>query len=273
MAQILVIDEDQSTGVLLKNALSEQGYVVHIAATASEGLAASLEHTPSLILLSNTLPDQPGMDVFTILRSRARTIYIPVMFLASRGDAKQQNAILQAGADDFITKPFDIDILSLRIRNMIKHTERDGLQHPQTGLPTGRLLQERVRNLADEYGWYKIDFEIDGFANFREVYGFMTGQEVLNYAAGLLSSMVQAHGTADDFIGHRADAEFMVITRLEKGDALRDALQKEFDEGVLSFYNYMEREQGYIDIADSSGGHTHAPLMHAKIKTQQGEAE
>src|SRR5262249_12901104 len=152
-----LIDSDPADVELIRTALAEQGHSVRTAANGNDGLVAALEKTPSLVLLALSLPDQSGLDVFRTMRSRARTEHVPVMFLAERGESSQQNAVLQAGADDFIVKPFDTDILSLRVRNAIKRTERDGLHHPQTGLPTGRLIQERVRALADEYGWYKID--------------------------------------------------------------------------------------------------------------------
>lgn len=273
MPRVLLIDDDPSASELLRVAMEEQGYDFEVAFSAAEGLALSLEKSPVLILLANRLPDQTGLDVFRVLRSRARTMYIPVMFLAGRNEAAHQNEILQAGADDFILKPFDVDILGLRIRNAIQRTERDGLHHPLSGLPTGRLIQERIRALADEYGWYKIDFDIENFGAFRESYGFMTGQEVINFAAGLIHDLVQAEGTPDDFIGQRADTEFVIITALANGPDLRLALESRFNEGILSFYNFMEREQGYLLVNNQSGEAVQMPLMRARLKVQEGEPE
>jgi PleD family two-component response regulator len=197
--------------------------------------------------------------------------HIPVMFLAEYEEAGQQNTILSAGADDFIVKPYDIDILGLRVRNAIQRVEREGVNHPRSGLPTGRLIQERVRQLADEDGWYKIDFTIDNFEAFRELYGFMTGEEVIAFAAGLVNEIVQEAGTSEDFVGHRADHEFMIVTRLENGSRMRNLLEQRFNEGALSFYNFMQREQGYIEVDDGAGGHARKPLMAARIKVQEGE--
>ncbi|MHB8627829.1 MAG: response regulator [Aggregatilineales bacterium] len=273
MSRVLLIDSDPADAELIRTALTEQGHVVRVAANGSDGLAATLEKTPSLVLLALNLPDQSGLDVFRTMHGRARTEHIPVMFLAERGEASQQNEVLYAGADDFIIKPFDTDILSLRVRNAIKRAERDGLHHPQTGLPTGRLIQERVRALAEEYGWYKIDFILDHFAAFREAYGFMTGQEVMTFAAELIGDGVRTVGTPEDFIGHRADDEFTIVTRLANGPALKAQLETRFNGDVLTFYNFAEREQGYIELIDASGEQTQHPLMRARIKVQQGEAE
>jgi PleD family two-component response regulator len=273
MSRVLLIDSDPADSELIRAAFSDQGYTFQYAATGSDGLRLALDKTPSLVLLALTLPDQSGLDVLTALRERARTAQVPIMILAERREASQQNAVLKAGADDFIVQPFDTDILSLRVRNAIKRSERDGLHHPQTGLPTGKLIQERVRALADEYGWYKIDFIIDQFTTFREIYGFMTGQEIMNFAAELIGEVVGASGTADDFIGQKDDDEFVIVTRLTNGPLICTELVRRFDEGVKSFYNFMEVEQGFIEVDDGLGGQVQQPLMHARLKVLEGEPD
>jgi len=271
--RLLVIDNDPMIDAVLKPYLNQHGYATQVAGTAADGLNEALAHPPSLILLSVTLPDRPGLEVFRTLRERARTAHIPVMFLADHMDARRQNELLSAGADDFINKPFDLDILGLRIRNAVQRTERDGLHHPRTGFPTGRLVQERIRALADEYSWYKIDFSIDNFGVFRDLYGFVSSEEVIGFAANLVNEVVHQAGTPDDFVGQRDDTDFVIITNLKHGPDLRDALQKRFNEEVLAFYSFMERDQGYIQVDDGAGGLAQKPLMAARIKVQEGEPE
>ena len=69
------------------------------------------------------------------------------MVLAGHSEMTLQNKVLEEGAYDFIEKPLDIDILTLRVRNALRRAEREGLTEPRTGLPTGRLIQERLRVL------------------------------------------------------------------------------------------------------------------------------
>jgi DNA-binding response OmpR family regulator len=271
--RILIVDPDATISMTLEPYFKEQGFQAMVVPSGTAALSEVLGHPPSLILLAARLPDSTGLDIFRQLRSRVRTAHIPVMFLAEHKDADQQKDLLAAGADDFITKPFDIDILGLRVRNAIKRAERDGVTHPHTGLPTGRLIQERIRALADELGWYKIDFSIENFNAFRDNYGFMTSEEVITFAAHLLNEVVQSDGAADDFMGHRDDTDFVVITKLANGPALKAALEKRFNDEALSFYSFMEREQGYIEVIDGNGGKVQKPLMSAKIKVQEGEPE
>jgi PleD family two-component response regulator len=271
--RILIVDGDPLNTSMLQPYFSQQGFEVQVQDSGASGLTQALAQPPSLILLAVSLPDGPGLDVFQQLRRRPRLAHIPVMFMAEHGESRHQNAILSAGADDFIIKPYDVDILSLRVRNAIQRVERDGINHPRSGLPTGRLIQERVRELADEYDWYKIDFTIDYFDAFRDLYGFVTSEEVIAFTTGLVSEVAQGVGKPDDFLGHRGDHEFVIITDRSHGPQMRDALEKRFNDGALSFYNFMEREQGYIEVDDGAGGRVQKPLMSARIKVQEGEPE
>ncbi len=271
--RILIIDGDPVNISLLQPHFSQQGFDVQVAESGANGLNQALGQPPALILLAVSLSDGPGLDVFRQLRDRPRLAHIPVMFLAEHAEANRQNAILSAGADDFIVKPYDVDIVGLRVRNAIQRVERDGINHPRSGLPTGRLIQERVRALADEFDWYKIDFTIDNFEAFRDLYGFVTSEEVIAFTVGLVNEVVREAGNPEDFVGHRGDHEFVIVTRLANGPHLRDLLKNRFNEGALSFYNFMEREQGYIEVEDGSGGRARRPLMSARIKVQEGEAE
>src|SRR5260221_12246834 len=143
--QILVIDNDANSIMALEHYFNPQGFKVSVAKTGAEGLNEAQARLPALILMSTHLPDKPAQEVFLGLRSRARTSSIPIMFLADRADAKLQNELLAAGADDFIAKPFDVELLGLRVRNAIQRREREGVHHPLSGLPTGRGLQEHLR--------------------------------------------------------------------------------------------------------------------------------
>jgi len=266
---ILIIDEDYAVGATLEPYFKGQGYQTSLVKTGADGVNEAMTHLPAIILLSTRLSDGPGLNIFRQLRARSRTAHIPIMFLADHQDSKQQKDLLSAGADDFILKPFDVDILGLRVRNAIKRQDREGLHHPRSGLPTGRLLEERERALAGESGWYKIDFGIANFDAFREHYGFMTGEEVIAFTARLINEVVQAAGTPDDFSGHRNDTEFVVINRQENGAKLRDLLEKRFNEEVLAFYTFMERDQAGVEIPDGSGGMIKKPLMAANIRVEE----
>lgn len=266
--RILIVDDDEDVAEPFAAYFAGEGYAVDVAADSDQALAAANRALPSLIILGARLADTDGLDLFNTFRARPRTAHIPVIFVAHRAESDRRNALLRAGADDFMAQPFDIDILGLRVRNAIARTEREGVIEPRTGLPTGRLLQERLRRLADEDGWAKLDIAIRDFDAFSERYDFLTADEVLLFTANLLTEVCQEVGTEDDFIGHRAGQHFVVVTHEGSGPALSARLKARFDTEVKAFYNFMDREQGYILIEDGYGGTKEAPLMTLDVKLQ-----
>src|SRR5437667_10629524 len=107
--RILIIDGDPLNASVLQPHFSQQGFEVQVCDSGTNGLNQALAQPPALILLAVSLPDGPGLDVFRQLRQRPRLSHIPVMFMAEHAEARQQNTILSAGADDFIVKPYDVD--------------------------------------------------------------------------------------------------------------------------------------------------------------------
>lgn len=268
--RLLVIDDDTSLGDTLTHHFTTEGYEVQSALTGQDGLERARTWRPHVILLAVRLVDMAGLDVFQELRGTSRTAHIPVMFLAGRGDALQQNKILEAGAYDFLEKPLDLDILALRVRNALRRAERDGRSEPRTGLPTGRLIRDRLDALDHESDWYRIDVTIIGFDVFRDLYGFVTANEALRFAGNLIAQIVDKHGAPTDFVGHYTGTEdFVVVTQIAHGPRLHALLAERIGQELASFYNFEERDRGYVLVEDSAGGYVQKPLMAARVRAVQ----
>ncbi len=116
--RILVVDDEPTIRRFLRAALSSHGHEVLEAATAQEALAAVLAHRPDLIILDLGLPDMDGVEVTRRLREWSQ---IPIIILSVREHETDKVAALDAGADDYLTKPFGIEELSARIRVAMRH--------------------------------------------------------------------------------------------------------------------------------------------------------
>jgi DNA-binding response OmpR family regulator len=267
----LVIEQDASLAETLKRHFEREGYRVEIALTGRDGLEKARTAHPRLILLAARMGDISGLDTFRILRDKPRTNHIPVIMIAGVEHEMLQYEVLDLGAYDFIEKPIDLDILALRVRNVLRRVEREGLAEVRTGLATGRLLDEQVNGLANRLGWSKIELTIDSFADFRDLYGFVTANEALRFAGNLIAQLVTDNGSTDDFVGHRSGTEtFVIITTLGRGPTLQRALQERVTTELLSFYNFMERDQGYVLVEDGSGAYVQRPLMAAQVTVERG---
>ncbi|MFA6137104.1 MAG: response regulator [Sulfurimonas sp.] len=120
--KILIVDDEKSIQKLLDLALGAGGYITLQATTAKEGLLLSLSHLPHLILLDLTLPDMDGKDFLKQLREWST---IPVIILSSRDNEETKIALLEGGADDYVTKPFSTGELLARIKATLRRFETE----------------------------------------------------------------------------------------------------------------------------------------------------
>jgi two-component system KDP operon response regulator KdpE len=114
----LVIEDDPSVRRFLRASLSAQGFRLHEAVTGREGLAAAASHNPEVVLLDLGLPDGDGIEVTRKLREWSR---VPIIVISARGREDDKVTALDAGADDYLTKPFGVNELLARIRVALRH--------------------------------------------------------------------------------------------------------------------------------------------------------
>ena len=149
--RILVVEDDFDISNMLRIYFTGQGYDVQVAPRGGDALTLTRRQLPQLIVLDIMLPDMNGYEVCRELRSATRTSHIPVIFLTQKDERSDKIAGLELGADDYITKPFDIEELKLRVKNQIDRAERDNYTDPNSGLPSSSLIEEKLRELMREF--------------------------------------------------------------------------------------------------------------------------
>jgi PleD family two-component response regulator len=260
-ARLLIVEDDHDISNMLKIYFTGLGYEVDAAIRGGEALEKTKHVLPHLIVLDIMLPDIDGYEVCRTLRTNTRTSHIPVIFLTQKDERSDRLQGLELGADDYITKPFDIEELKLRVQGAIRRSERESLTDPRSGLPAGRLIEEQLRRIIRETGWAYMDVRINDFDPFRDVYGFVASDDVLRFAAMILGEVLDELGTSGDFIGHAGGDNFIIITREESADSIRQRLKIRFSEEIQTHYNFMDRQQGFILAPKAEGQNEKFPLM------------
>ena len=271
--RILVVEDDFDISNMLRIYFTSQGYEVVVAGRGGEALDRCRQQLPNVIILDIMLPDIDGYEVCTRLRTNLRTSHIPIIFLTQKDERSDRIAGLELGADDYITKPFDMEELRLRVQNAMRRAERESLTNPTTGLPSGLLNEEQLRLLMRKPDWGLLYIGVDGLDDFNSAYGFLAGDDVLRFMALLLSEMVDAMGAPEDYIGHVGGDKFMVISRADLSRALAGALKTKFAGGILSHYSFIDRERGYIIIKDADGNDRRVPLMRMCVGLIQSDTQ
>jgi len=130
MTLVLVVDDDPQILRALTINLEVRDYVVEPAATAGEALRLAARRPPDLVVLDLGLPDRDGLDVIHGLRGWTR---VPIVVLSGRTDSADKVAALDAGADDYVTKPFEVEELCARLRAVTRRAD-------PLGEPAGAVL-------------------------------------------------------------------------------------------------------------------------------------
>src|SRR5688500_15672516 len=150
MARILVIEDEGDIRQVLDFNLRLAGHEVLAAAKGQEGLRLAREQHPDLVLLDLMLPDLPGMEVCRALKDDSSTRRIPVMMLTARGEEIDRVVGFELGADDYVTKPFSVRELVLRIRAVLRRNEHEGAPIASVEFGCLRIDREAHRIWVEE---------------------------------------------------------------------------------------------------------------------------
>ncbi len=264
-ARLCIVEDDVDIANMLRIYFTSQGYDVDVAHRGNDALELTRHAMPHLIVLDIMLPDIDGYEVCRTLRTQTRTSHIPVIFLTQKDERSDKLQGLELGADDYITKPFDIEELKLRVQNAIARAEREALTDPTSGLPTGRLIEDQLRRIIRNKGWAFMDIRVNAFEAFKDVYGFIAANDVLRFTGMILGEVVDEKGTLNDFLGHAGGDNFVIITAEANAPAVKARLIERFGDDILSHYNFMDRQNGFVMAPDEKGQMQRSALMNLSV--------
>jgi DNA-binding response OmpR family regulator len=264
-ARVLIVEDTEEVAEMLVLFLGSRGLKVTIASDGETALKLVREVLPNLIMLDVGLPDTDGYTLFTRFREISRTRYIPVLFLTRRNKKSDKIAGLQLGADDYITKPFDLEELYLRVQNCVNRALRDHLSDPYTGLPTGPIADDELEKARGKADRAKLEFRLQNLSDFRDLYGVLAVADVLRYTALLLNRELNALGSPDDFLGQIGEESFVLLTAPGKVDALRKIILEKFDRDATQHYSFAERQGDKVKVTGPLGQKHVLPILRLDV--------
>jgi PleD family two-component response regulator len=276
---IMIVEDDLDTAEMLSAYFEAQGYNVVTAAWGNDAVKLCQEKLPDLVIQDIRLPDINGYDVVRELRKHLRTSSVPIIFLTERKARDDKLAGLKLGAVDYITKPFDMQELRLRVRNALRRANYASLVSPVTGLPGKEVADERLEGLVGQDKWAVLYVSIGDMAPFNEIYGFVAGDDVLRAVGLILSNVVDEAGTLEDFVGHVGQSEFLLITQQSRATDIRDKLTARLSRAFHYFYPVKDLESGQVAapmtaqvgmVTASSGSYdSAASILNAAVVAQE----
>lgn len=241
--KILIVEDDLDVAEMLNAYFRVQGYDVFTVNWGEDGVRSCQTTHPDLIILDIRLPDIDGYEVARRLRADRRTADIPIIFLTEKRDRSDRLQGLEIGADDYITKPFDVQELRLRVRNALKRVSQGSLTNPVTGLPEGALVDEKLAEICNKDGVALLLVSIENMVSFREAYGFVASDDVLRAISLMIVNTMRETSRPEDFLGHLSGADFILVVPPSNLAALSEKLRLRLEQSIEYFYPIKDREQ------------------------------
>ena len=236
---MLVIEDDRGLAEMLHVYFNTHGYDVLTCAWGEKAFEVASEEIPDIILLDIRLPDIDGFEVCRRLRDSHKTRGIPIIFLTERHERKIRLQGLEMGVVDYITKPFDIQELRLRIRNTLNRAKLVGVDNPVTGLPerdsVTEMLNKAITTGADT-DWGMLVVSLQGVESFRETYGFIASDDVIRVTGMTLKNAAEEIGGESSFCGHLGDSSFVLIIHALRLEQLHKRIVERIAESLKYFY-------------------------------------
>ena len=242
-SKILIVEDDLDVAEMLNAYFRVQGYEVFTVNWGEDGVRAAQTVLPDLMILDIRLPDIDGYEVARRVRTDRRTNEIPIIFLTEKRERIDRLQGFEVGADDYITKPFDVQELRLRVRNALKRVSQGSLTNPVSGLPEGPLVEERLADVIHKSGWALLHICINHLDTFREAYGFVASDDVLRAISLMINNTMKENSSTEDFLGHISPTDFVIVITPANLPVFQERIRSRLEQSLDYFYPIKDREQ------------------------------
>lgn len=264
--KVLIVDDAPEVRALLAGLLGSENYELAFAGTGGEGIEMARKLTPDLILLDVMLPDLEGFEVCRRLREIRYLDAVPVVLVTSLSDRESRLKGFEAGADDFITKPFEFEELLFRIEINLNRAARVDSSDPLTGLPGSVAGQEELkRRVVDGSPFAYMLVRIEGLRPYRSVYGSEKVEDVVGYTADIIKEVKGKQGSGDDFASYLGGGTFSIATVPGRAELFSRSIIHLFEEGIGGFFSAGDLARGCFTTFDRRGGMLDNPLLSISI--------
>ncbi len=252
--RILVADDDEDIRAYLEITLELAGFEVELATDGLEALHVARHQHPDVVVLDVMMPKLDGIEALRQMREDPRTSHVPVMLLTARVQTGDAITGLDAGADDYLTKPFDPDELVARVRAAMRRADTQRTRNPLTGLPGNESILAKLSQLLAAPGGFALLYvDLDRFKPYNDHYGFLRGDEALAALGSVLQEVRDELDDAEAFVGHVGGDDFVVLVRPDLAESTAHLICERFDAVVPTLYDAVDLAAGGIEVTDRRG--------------------
>ncbi len=263
--KILTLDDDPDILDVLELTLSED-YIVFQGKNGEEGLRLAKAHSPDLIITDYKMPVMDGRQFCRFIKKDILLQHTPIIMLTGKGEVRDKVGGLEAGADDYLVKPFEPNELLARIRMILRRTKRSLDANPLTRLPGNSSIMDELQYRIQAQNPFAVGYaDLDKFKAYNDTYGFERGDEILKETAHILIEATQEKGNSETFVGHIGGDDFVFICDDNLADGISQEVIRKFDLKAPQFYSEKDRIRGYILAKNRQGEQIKVGLLAISI--------
>ena len=262
---IYIIDDDKYSLQDLKELFSgnEDYRFVNV---STEEINKALINIPSLIIINEDNVDRDIEELCTTIRKNEDNSITPIIVISSNADKVHRLNVLRKAVEYYIRKPVDQDYLYYTIKNLMRLMYTNRRVSPLTGLPGNvQIHAELKKRLFNKEDFGVLYIDLDNFKAYNDVYGFIKGDEIIEFTARTIVKNVHAIQNNDCFVGHIGGDDFVAIVSKTNYDTVCQDIINEFDSEILNYFTEEDRKRGYIEVANRRGILEDFPLTSISI--------
>ncbi len=263
--EIYIIDDDDSS-IMIFRELFKNDHEFKFISVKTEDIDIALKNIPSLIVINEDAIDRDVVDLCKKIRKDEDNTITPVIVVSSNGSKEHRVRILQESIEYFIKKPVDEQYLYHTVKNLNRLLASNRRISPLTGLPGNvQIHAELKKRIQGKEPFCVLYLDLDNFKAYNDVYGFLKGDEIIEFTAETILKLVHTDEISNTFVGHIGGDDFIAIVPGTNCDKLCQNIIAYFDSNVKKFFTDDDIEKGYIEVANRKGIIEQFPLTSISI--------
>lgn len=257
LKKIVVAEDDDAIAHMVSMTLGDAGFLCLRAQDGEEALRLVRTHDPDLLVLDVMMPRLDGHEVARRLKADVMWSRTPILMLTALASVENQVEGIEAGADAYLPKPFDLRELQAKVKALIRATRRERDRNPTTDLPGSRAIDDHLDALFKAHKPVTV-LHVDaiGWDAYADNVGFARAEDAARAIGRLVLDEARAASDGSAFVGHLGGSDFIVVTAPSTGEALARRL--------------VERSEALMTQLSELGGGAKAPVLVVAVAPTEG---
>ena len=266
MAQdIYVIDDDESSIPIFKELFRNDKEFKFIG-VKTEQIDITLKNIPFLIIINEDSIDRDITGLCKQIRTDEDNQITPIIVVSSNTDKYHKLEVLEQSVEYYIKKPVDTEYLYYTIKNLDRLLKMNRRISPLTGLPGNvQIHAELKKRISNRENFSVLYLDLDNFKAYNDVYGFLKGDEIIEFTAETILKCIHNSEFNDTFVGHIGGDDFVAIIPGTECEDTCQSILAYFENHVNRYFTEDDLEKGYIEVANRKGIMEQFPLTSLSI--------